>query len=303
MTCTECATVTAIRTNSAAPTLAEQLHAGPAGEAQRGQHDGNQHQDNRDGCPYRTQQEYRDEQHRAERNRCQHGHFVVDRVAHGAIEDELAGEMVVDARMLLPSGGGSAVEEVGHLQLAQLPILGKRDADDQPGNASVPGHEAPGNFPGSERDSPDSFYIVVAQGTGVVDERVDNQLVLEAFAMGVVRNRIDAGDVGCPPQLLGQVLDGNERFPSENRAAARRYGHERGVGERVGVFQLFERHDVRVVVAKVIPNVDVHFDDASGTCGEGRHDKQGEQDGQPSPAHGERYAGFQVHVDRVRRAR
>ena len=63
-------------------------------------------------------------------------------------------------------------------------------------------------------------------------------------------------------------------FPSENRAVARRYGHERGVGERVGVLQLFERDDVRVVVAKVIPNVDVHFDDASGTCGEGRHDKQ-----------------------------
>ena len=193
--------------------LAEQLHAGPAGEAQRGQHDGNQHQHNCDGCPYRTQQEYRDEQHRRERDRCQHGHFVVDRVAHGAIENKLAGEMVVDVRMLLPSRGGSGVEEVGHLLFAQFTILGKGDADDQPGNASVAGDEAPGNLLGAERDPPDSFYIVVAQGIGSVDERVDNKLVLEAFAMGIVRNRIDAGDIGRSPQLLGQILDGNECFP------------------------------------------------------------------------------------------
>ena len=167
--------------------LAEQLHAGPAGETQRGQHDGHQHQDNPDRRPYRAQQENGDEQHRPERDGCEDGHFVVDRVAHGAIEDELAGQVVTDARMLLPSHVGGAVEEVGNLQLSQLPILGKRDADDQAGNASVPGDEAPGNFLGSERDSPDSLYGFVAQGAGVVDERIDNQLVLEAFAMGVVR--------------------------------------------------------------------------------------------------------------------
>ena len=96
--------------------------------------------------------------------------------------------MVVNRRILLPSRGGSAVEEVGNLQFTQFPTLGKGDTDNQPGNAPVPRNEAPGNFLGTERDLPESFYITVAQGTGVVDERVDNQLVLEAFAMRIVCN-------------------------------------------------------------------------------------------------------------------
>ena len=166
--------------------LAEQLHAGPAGEAQRGQHHGNQHHHDRDGRPNRSQQDEGDEQHRRERDWREHGHLVVNRVAHGAIDDEMAGQLVLDGRMLLPSRGGGAVKGVRHLQLAQLPILGKRDADDQPGNTAVARNEAPGNFLGAERDSPDSLNVVVAQGAGVVDERIDDQLDLEAFAMRMV---------------------------------------------------------------------------------------------------------------------
>ena len=187
-----------------------------------------------------------------------------------------------------PNLGDSAVEEIGNLQLAELPILGKRDADDQPGDAPVPGHEAPRNFLGIKRDSADSFRIVVAQGTGVVDERLDDQLVLEAFAMGMVCNRVDAGDVGSLPKLLGHLFDGDERFPRENGAAPRRHGNKCGIGESVGVFQLLQRGNVRIVLAKMIPNVDIHFDQVPGTGGEDQRDEQGDHYRQPSATHGER---------------
>ena len=78
---------------------------------------------------------------------------------------------------------------------------------------------------------------------------------------------------------------------------SRRYGNQRGVGERVGVFKLLERDDVRVVAAKMIPNVDVHFNYVSGARGEDQHDNHGEQDGQPPATHDERYGGVQIHVD------
>ena len=47
----------------------------------------------------------------------------------------------------------------------------------------------------------------------------------------------------------------------------------------------------------MIPNVDVYYNYVPGTGGEDQHDKQGEQNGQPSATHGERYAGFQIHIN------
>ena len=92
--------------------------------------------------------------------------------------------MVVDGRILRPSRGCSAVEEVDNLYFSQLSIVvGKRNTDNQSGNATVPGNEAPRYFLGIERDALDSFYIVVAQRTGVVYKWLDNQLVLETFAI------------------------------------------------------------------------------------------------------------------------
>ena len=56
------------------------------------------------------------------------GHFLVDRVAHGAVEDQFAGDVVFDGRMFLPRRSGGRVEEIGNLQLGPLPVLvGKRD--------------------------------------------------------------------------------------------------------------------------------------------------------------------------------
>ena len=98
------------------------------------------------------------------------------------------------------------------------------------------------------------------------------------------------------PKLLGQIFDGNERFPRENGALLRRYGNKRGIGESIGVFQLFERDNVWVVFAEMIPNVDIYYNYVPGTGGEDHYDKQGEQNGQPSATHGERYAGFQIHT-------
>ena len=75
----------------------------------------------------------------------------------------------------------SIVAEVDNLyfgRLSILPIIGKRDTDNQPGHATVPGNEAPGNFLRIERDSLYSFYVTIAQRTGVVDKWLDNQLVL-----------------------------------------------------------------------------------------------------------------------------
>ena len=96
--------------------------------------------------------------------------------------------MVVYGRVLLPGPGGSGREKVGNLEFAPLPILGKGNADNQAGNTSVTGNEASGNFLGSEGDFLDSFDITVVQGAGIVDEWLDDQFVLEAFAMRVVRD-------------------------------------------------------------------------------------------------------------------
>ena len=180
--------------------------------------------------------------------------------------------------------------------LPELPILGERDTDHQPGDPTIPGHEAPGDLLGAERDSPDSFQVVVVEGYGIVDKRLDDQLVLAAFAVRVVRDGIDPGDVWRLPQRLGQLFNRDEPFPREDRAVLRRHGDQRRIGESVGVFELFKRDDVRVGRAEVIPDVDVDFDEVPQTRGEGEHGQHREQNGQPSAARHERNAGLEAHV-------
>ena len=277
--------------------LAVETHAAPAGEAQRGQEDGNQHQNDRNHSPQRAQQNDGDKQHRPERDGSEQAHVLVQRVLNGTIEGEFASDVVLEGRILRPSLGSSAVEVVGNLYFTQLPILGKRNTDNQPGNATVPGNQAPGYLLGIERDSLDSFYVSVAQGTGVVDQRLDNELVLEAFAMRIVCNRVDAGDIGRSPQQIGQLFYGNERFLRENGAVLRRHGNQRGIGDRVGVFQLFERDKAGVVLAEMIPKIDVDLYYVHGARSEGQYDNQREQEGQPSATHNQRYAGFQIHIN------
>ena len=277
--------------------LAVERHAGPADEAERGQDDDNHHQDDRDGSPDRAQQDYGEEQHRSQHDGSEDGHFPVDRVAHGAVEDEFAGNMVFDCRVFLPRCRGGRVEEVGNLQLGPLPVLvGKRDADNQPGDAAVAGNEATGDLLGPERDFPDPFQVRVGQRTGVVDQRIDDQLVLASLAMGIVGDGIDARDVGRSPEPIGQLLDRGERFPRENGPVPRRDRDKRGIGESIGVFQPFQRDDMRVVLGEMIPDVDVDFDDAPGAGGKRQHEDHGKQDGQPSATHDERYALIQIHI-------
>ena len=76
-----------------------------------------------------------------------------------------------------------------------------------------------------------------------------------------------------------------------------RYGNQRSVGESVGVFQLIERDNMWVIFTKMIPNVDIDLHYVHGTRGEGQHDNHREQNGQPSPTHDVRYAGFQIHIN------
>ena len=145
-------------------TLAEEPHAGPADKAHRGGEDGNQHDDDGERAPERAQQNDGDDQHRSERGRRENAHILVDRLAHGAVEDEFAGEVVVDGRMFLAGFRGRGVEEIGHFRLCRLPVLvGKRNADHQAGDTAVPGNEASGDFLGAERDLPDSREVPVAQ--------------------------------------------------------------------------------------------------------------------------------------------
>ena len=166
------------------------------------------------------------------------------------------------------------VEIVGHLRLALLPVVGKRNADDESGNPAVPGNQAPGNFVGFERDFLYPAYVFFAQGAGIVDKPLDNQFVFTAFAVRIVDDRIDAGDVGRPPQPFGQFFYGNEGFPRENTAVPRRYGNQRGVRYRIGVFQPIERNNVWIVITEMIPDVDVDNFDELAACREYRHDDQ-----------------------------
>lgn len=193
------------------------------------------------------------------------------------VEEKLAGQVIAGGRICHARRAGCLVEIVDDVDLGLLSILvGKRNADVQSGNATVPGNQAPGDFLRAERDRLNSFYIGIAQGRGIVDERLDDQLVFEAFAVGVVGDRIDASDIGGAPEQLGHLFQGDQRFPRENGAVLRRYGKQRGVGERVGVLHFFERDEVRVVLAEVIAKVDVDIDDVLGTRDERQYDKQGE---------------------------
>ena len=218
-----------------------ELHPGPADEAQRGQEDDDQHHDDRHGSPDRAEQDYGNEQHRHEREGREDAHVVVDRVAHGAIEDDFTGQVVIDVRMFRPGRGERFVEEIDDFHARRLPILGKRNADDQPGDLTVARNQAPGNFLGFKRDFFDTSYVAGAEGTGAVDQPFDNKFVLTALAVRIVCDRIDTGDIGRMPELFGQIFYGDKRFACENCAVARRYGNERGIRKSVGVFKLFER--------------------------------------------------------------
>ena len=268
--------------------LAEQRHAGPAHEAGRSDDDTNDHQDDRNGSPDGAQHQHGNQQHDPERNGPEEFELLVHCVAHGTIQGELAGNVVVDGRILRPRLGCGAVEGVDDLHLGRLsdvPALGKRDADHQPGHAAIPGNEAPVNLFRRVRDRLDACDIVVAERGGVVDERLDDQLVLESLAVRIVRDGIDAGDVGRQPELFGQLLDGNERFLREDGAALRRHRNKRGVGDRVGLFQVVERDNARIILLEVITNIDVDRYQVLGARSEGQHDKQREQNRQPSAPH------------------
>ena len=86
----------------------------------------------------------------------------------------------------MPGVGGSFVQVVGNLPLGRFPLLRKRNTHNQAGNPSVAGNESPGNFLGAERDIHDSFYIGIAQGSGVLDKRFDNQFVFKPLAVRIV---------------------------------------------------------------------------------------------------------------------
>ena len=83
--------------------FAEQRHAGPAYETDSSDDDGNDHQDDRNSSPDRAQHQYGNQQHDPERDGSEELKFFIQRVAHGTIEGELAGDVVVDGRMLRPA--------------------------------------------------------------------------------------------------------------------------------------------------------------------------------------------------------
>ena len=145
-----------------------------------------------------------------------------------------------------------------------LTIFGNGKTQNQPGHATVPGSKAPGYFLGVERNRLDSFYVIVAKRTGIVDERLDYQVVFEGLAMRIVSKRIHAGDVGRSPKLLGKFFDGYEGFPREDCAALWCDRNQRSVGNRVGFFQLFEGDQAWVVLVKMISKINVDVDDVLG---------------------------------------
>ena len=276
--------------------LAVERQARPAREAEPGQEDRDHHHDDRHDPPERAQHDCRDDQHRPESDRPENAHILVERVADGAVEEEFAGKVVFDRRMLRPLRRGGGAERVDDFGLGRLPVfVGKRHADDQRGNAAVAGNEAPGNLLGPERDLARPPYRVIVERSGVVDQRADDQLVADAPAVGIVRDRIDAGDIGRLPEPFGQLLDGNQRFARENPAGLRRDGDERGIRYGVGVFQPLERDKVRVVLVEMIPEVDIDGNDELRARRKDRHQRQRKQDGQPPARHNQRRERVQIH--------
>ena len=71
--------------------------------------------------------------------------------------------------------------------------------------------------------------------------------------MGIVCNRINAGNMGRSPKLFGQLFYGDERFPREYGAALRCDGNKHSIGNSVGVFQLIERDNVWVILFPAYP--------------------------------------------------
>ena len=176
-----------------------------------------------------------------------------------------------DARSLEHSA--QVLVELQHGRVVGL--AGRNEVDRNAGHPTVGRRHPPHNFDRVERDVLDSLQPGVAQGGGVLNEGAHDQVVVNAFAVRKVGQRIDPAGVRRLPGFLGERLDGAENLAGEDRAVLRRDADQRGIGRGVGVLQGVIGGQLRIVFseqnAMVIGNGDVlaarHHPEHDERCG------------------------------------
>ena len=161
------------------------------------------------------------------------------------------------------------VEIAGDLDYRGVRVLGQREVDHQPGHASVMGDQTPGHVDRVQCNLLDSGDVGIAERLCVIDQRLDDQIVLDRLAVEIVGEGVDPGGPGRTPRGIGQVLDGAERLAGEHRASSRGDGDQRRIGCGVGVLQRVECGKLRIVFREHAPVVVRDADEA----GAPRHDQ------------------------------
>ena len=160
------------------------------------------------------------------------------------------------------------------------------------------GDQPPGQVDRVQRDPLDSREVGIAEGRRVIDERLDDQVVLDRLAVGIVGEGVDPSGPGRTPRGFGQLLDRAERPAGVHRALFGSNGNQRRIGRGVGVLQRFECGELRVVFGEHAAVV-VRDADEAGASRHDQHEQRGERGDQPAAAQDGR--GVAVQSRRSRR--
>ena len=159
---------------------------GPTGEP-HGRVDGEHNHDNGDqGAEYGSQKNAGQQRDDKEYEWYEFFQIVLCDVGEGAIHDNVAGEVIGDVRMARAGLVQECVKIIGYLNHRGIRVFGQDEIDRHPGHASVMGDQAPGDSDRVQCDLFDSLQVGVTQRLRVIDERFDNQVVAERFAMGII---------------------------------------------------------------------------------------------------------------------
>ena len=174
-----------------------------------------------------------------------------------------------------------AVQIVRNLDYRSVRVFRQDEVDGQPTHAPIVGDQASGELGRVERNVLDSPELRIAERVRVFDQRLDDQIILQPLAMGVVGERVDSSGPGRAPRGRGQLLDCTERFTGEHRAFPGRNGDQRSIGRGVGRLQRVECKELRVVLVEQAAVV-VRNPDERDTRRHHQHDQRREPGDQPS---------------------
>ena len=107
-------------------------------------------------------------------------------VGERAVQRNVAGHVVVDAGMAVAGLLENAFQMVGNFHHRGVDVFRQGELDHQTRDLAVAGDKPSRDFSGVQRDISDSFQIGVGQRAGILDERLNDQLVAVRPAVRIV---------------------------------------------------------------------------------------------------------------------